>query len=198
MVPTSVESHWLGTRGPRPSCSLPLGCTKVGKSPEKQWCPQPFTRSRDGEQRWACGAGWHGGWGTAERDPDSLPPSSPREDVCCWPPDSPELQAEAGGLQGVSRESVEGAWGTLSPKTGLWSPRAGRRPPPASGPGGAVTQELDGPTQLQARPPPPSEPKLSPRLGRPGPSPTRWPGLGSLQGGSLRLGGGGAACSSER
>ena len=44
------------------------------------------------------------------------------------------------GTLGLSRESVEGAWGTLSPKTGLWSLRAGRPPPPASGPGGAVTQ----------------------------------------------------------
>lgn len=47
----------------------------------------------------ACGAGWGRGWGAAERDPDSLPPS--RLGGCfLLVPDSPELQAEAGGVWG--------------------------------------------------------------------------------------------------
>lgn len=86
-------------------------------------------------------------------------------------PDSSELQAGARGAEGMSRKGVERTWGPLSPKPALWGPRAGRPPPPTAGPGGAVTQELDKPAQLRARPPPPSVPKLSPRLRRPGPSP---------------------------
>lgn len=107
--------------------------------------------------------------------PDSL--LSPSKLRVCFlrVPDSPELQAEAGGVAGVSRERMEGAWGPLSPEPRLWGPRAGRPPPPVSGPGGAVTQDLDRPAQLWARlPPPPSVPKLRPRLRRPGPSPTHW------------------------
>lgn len=73
-------------------------------------------------------------------------------------PIGPRFPRAAGwgwGSAGVSREGVEEAWGLLSAEPGLWGPRAGRPPPPASGPGGAVTQELDGPAQLWPRPPPP-------------------------------------------
>lgn len=109
-------------------------------------------------------------------------------------PTGPGFPSAAGwgwGAAGVSREGVEGAWGPLSPGQRLWGPRAGRPPPPASGPGGAVTQELDRPAQLWARPPPPSVPKLSPRLRRPGPSSTHWHRpWGACRGGPCIAGGG--------
>ena len=44
------------------------------------------------------------------------------------------------GAVGVHREGVVGVWGPLSLQPELWGPRAARPPPPASGPGGAVTQ----------------------------------------------------------
>lgn len=107
-------------------------------------------------------------------------------------PIGPRFPRAAGwvwGALGVSKEGIKRAWGALSPKMGLWGLRAGRPPPPSSGPGGAVTQELDVPAQLQARPPPPSMPKLSPRLRRPGPSSTHWHrASGSPQGRALRVG----------
>lgn len=93
-------------------------------------------------------------------------------------PDSSELQAEAGGAEGMSREGVERTWGPLSPKPALWGPRAGRPPPPTAGPGGAVTQELDRPAQLRARPPPPSCLNLDPASGDPAPPPPAGAGLG--------------------
>lgn len=49
IVPTSMDSHWLGPKGPHPPYSCSLGSTEVGKIPEKQRCPQPLTRSRYGE-----------------------------------------------------------------------------------------------------------------------------------------------------
>lgn len=107
-------------------------------------------------------------------------------------PIGPRFPRAAGwvwGALGVSKEGIKRAWGALSPKMGLWGLRGGRPPPPSSGSGGAVTQELDTPAQLQARPPPPSVPKLRPRLRRPGPSSTRWHRpRGARRGGPCALG----------
>lgn len=94
-------------------------------------------------------------------------------DVSYWS-QIPQSYGWVWGALGVSKEGIKREWGALSPKMGLWGLRAGRPPPPSSGPGGAVTQELDTPAQLQARPPPPSVPKLRPRLRRSGPSSTHW------------------------
>lgn len=136
----------------------------------------------------ACGAGWDRGWGAAERDPDSLPPS--RLGGCfLLVPDSPELQAEAGGGFGGVEGERGGSVGYPLPQDRALESKSRKAPSPSLGPRRRCHSGADGPTQLQAGPPPPREPKLSPRLGRPGPSPTRWRGpRGACRGGPCAWG----------
>jgi hypothetical protein len=90
------------------------------------------------------------------------------------------------GVWGLSREVVEGIWGPFSSMPRIWDPGARSPPPPVSGPGGAVTQGLDKPAQLQGGPLPPSVPKLSPASAtQPLPHPLAWLGEPALEGSVL-------------
>lgn len=104
IVPTSMESHWLGTKGappPIPSLPVPLKWAKSLRS--SGVCSLSLGGAEMGSKGGLSGrAGALGreGWGTVERAPDSLLSPSTLGECFLLVPDSPEMQAGAEGLWG--------------------------------------------------------------------------------------------------
>lgn len=184
---------YKGAPPPTPSLPVPL---KWAKSPRSS---SVLSSASHLEQRWGVKVGLRSGpvgpgLGDGERGPDFL--SSPSNLRVCFllVPDSPELQAEAGGLWGcLEREwSERGVPFPLS--RGFGAQEQEGPPPPVSGPGGAVTQDPDRPAQLRARhlPLPPACLNLAPASGDPAPPPPTGTGLGEAtrEGPAWRVGGG--------
>lgn len=139
IVPISVESHWLDRKGPRPPLLPPSGFHRSGQNPGE---PAASAASHS-EQRWGVKVGLRGRMGRGLGDggkQSRFALAFESRGMFLIGQRFPRAAGWGWGTLGLSRESVEGAWGTLFPKTGLWSLRAGRPPPPAAGPGGAVTQ----------------------------------------------------------
>lgn len=177
--------HLLGEllAGPRGSRlpPVPPPAIEVGQVPQKPGRPAAESR----EPR--CGvpvgptvlAAMGGGWGTANRVRNRSEPSPQKwgRGLSFWALDSPEpatwgVKVEWGRLQGCPGRL--GSNRGVSPHSacrGLRGSREGDPPPPAAGPGGAVTQDLAQAAQLRARPPSPQGLNLAPASGDPVPPP---------------------------
>lgn len=123
-----MESHWLGTKGPRPPTPSQRVPLKWEKSPEAA-----VSAASHSEQRWGvkvgfwCGLGWElGDSGKGSRFVIFLKSGGSFLLVRF------HRAADGGwGALGVSREGVHGEWGTLSPKDGALEPKSREAPPPS-------------------------------------------------------------------
>lgn len=175
IVPTSMESHWLGTKGappPIPSLRVPLKWAKSLRS--SGVCSLSLGGAEMGSKGGLSGRAGTRGLGDRGKGPRFAFVALNSGGCFLLVPDSPEMQTGAEGLWGyLGRAWWECGVPSLSSRSFGAREQRGPLPQPlvqaALSLSSRTGQHSCGRGSL-----PRSAPKLSPHLRRPGPSPTQW------------------------